>query len=433
MSAYYSQDTQNKGSYYAASSNYEIHCPALREDIDVDVCIVGGGYTGLSSALHLAQSGLSVALLEANRLGWGASGRNGGHVGVGQRRSQSDLEQLYGREIASGLWRAGIDAVELVKALIGRYEIDCDLQKGILHVAHKQRYAPHYEADAKLLHDHYGYNDARYISRSELSEYLGANNFHGGLYEANSVHLQPLSYALGIAKAAQEAGANLYEDSRVRRYEDDTHGVVIYAENGSRVRARKLVLGCNGYLGRLEPRISSYIMPINNFLVATAPLHSETAQSLVRDRLAVQDSRFVINYWRMSEDNRLIFGGGESYRTSLPRDMAQIVKKRIVGIYPQLADTPIDYAWGGTLAITMDRMPHFGRLGHHVYYAHGYSGHGVPTATLAGKLIADAICQFSEQFELFANLPTKKFPGGTFLRWPAMVAGMLYYSTLDKF
>ena len=433
MSTYYSQDTRKHGSYYAASSNVGIQYPALADDLDVDICIVGGGYTGLSCALHLASTGCSVAVLEAHRLGSGASGRNGGHVGIGQRRSQYDLEKLYGREIATNLWRAGIDAVELVKGLINRYEIDCDLQKGILHVAHKQRYVPHYEADIKLLHDQYGYGDAHFLSRSELSEYLGTNNFYGGLHETNSVHLHPLNYALGLAKAAQEAGAWLYENSSVRSYEDNANGVTIYTEHGFCVRAKQLVLGCNGYLGQLEPRISGSIMPINNFLVATAPMSHETAQSIVRDRLAVQDSRFVINYWRISEDNRLIFGGGESYRTSLPKNMDGIVKKRITSIYPQLEDISIDYAWGGTLAITMDRMPHFGRLGQHTYYAQGYSGHGVPTATLAGKLIAEAIGHSSEQFELFAKLPTRKFPGGTLLRWPAMVAGMLYYSTLDKF
>ncbi|WP_461480643.1 NAD(P)/FAD-dependent oxidoreductase [Porticoccus sp.] len=399
----------------------------------MDVCVIGGGYTGLSSALHLAESGCAVALLEANRLAWGASGRNGGHVGTGQRRTQYDLEKLYGRDIAAQLWRAGLDAVELVKSLVQRHQIDCDLQTGILHVAHKARLSAHFQADAKLLQDHYGYTRSRFLTRQEVCEELGSEVFHGGLQEADALHLHPLNYALGIAKAAHRAGARLYEGSRVTRYESDARGVTVYAANGYRVRARQLVLGCNGYLGQLEPRISGNIMPINNFLAATAPLGQEMASSLVRGRQAVQDSRFVINYWRTSDDTRLIFGGGESYRSALPRDIAAIVKKRILGIYPQLAEAAIDYAWGGKLAITLDRMPHFGRLGNRIYFAHGYSGHGIPTATLAGKLIAEAISSRSEQFELFASLPTRAFPGGTLLRWPAMVAGMLYYSTLDRF
>ncbi|WP_461515718.1 NAD(P)/FAD-dependent oxidoreductase [Porticoccus sp.] len=433
MSTHYGQNSHHPSSYYVATSHDGVACPTLNTDIEVDVCVIGAGYTGLSSALHLAESGCSVAVLEANCLAWGASGRNGGHVGTGQRRSQYDLEKLYGRDMATKLWRAGLDAVALVKSLIERYQIDCDLQAGILHVAHKARLTAHYQADAKLLEKHYGYNNARFLAREEVCEELGSDVFHGGLHEADALHLHPLNYALGIARAAHHAGARLYEGSRVSSYESDSCGVTVSTTNGCRVRAKQLVLGCNGYLDQLEPRISGKIMPINNFLVATEPLGQDMANSLVRGRLAVQDSRFVINYWRTSDDTRLIFGGGESYRSSLPSDIDSLVKKRITAIYPQLADAGIDYAWGGKLAITLNRMPQFGRLGSRIYFAHGYSGHGIPTATLAGKLIAEAIGSHSEQFELFAALPARTFPGGTLLRWPAMVAGMLYYSTLDRF
>lgn len=433
MSAHYTENARQPGSYYSASRRYELSCPALLEDMEADVCVIGGGYTGLSCALALAHSGCQVALLEAQQIAWGASGRNGGHVGVGQRRTQEALQGLYGTEVARKLWQCGLDAVDLVKTLITRHQIDCDLQSGILHVAHKRRYTEALAAEAEYLQRHYGYREATAVSEEEVAELLDSRAFYGGMRDSGSMHLHPLNYALGLAKAALEAGVRIFEESSVTGYRRDAEHTLVTTEKGHRVRARNLVLACNGYLGNLEPRISGAIMPINNFMVATEPLGAEVASTLISQRLAVQDSRFVINYWRCSDDHRLIFGGGESYRSTLPRDIAAIVKKRIVAIYPQLADVSVDHAWGGTLAITMDRMPHVGRLDGNIYYAHGYSGHGVPTATLVGKAIADAISSHRDTFELFASLPVHKFPGGTLLRWPAMVAGMLYYSTLDKF
>lgn len=419
--------------YYEASRQYELSCPGLTQDIEVDVCIVGGGYTGLSTALHLSEVGCKVAVLEAHHIGSGASGRNGGHVGIGQRRHQEDLEKLYGAAVSRQLWQAGLDAVTVVRSLIERHHIACDLQQGILHVAHKPRYTEEYRAEAGFLHDRYGYTQARAISREEVSALLGTTVFYGGLHDSASMHLHPLNYALGLAKASQMAGAQLFEHSPVSSYRSQGKEITVHTINGCTVQAKQLVLACNGYLGNLEPRISGKIMPINNFLVATAPLGQELADSLIRHRLAVQDSRFVINYWRCSEDSRLVFGGGESYRSALPNNIASIVRKRVLEIYPQLDGVSIDYAWGGKLAITLQRMPHVGRLQHNIHFAHGYSGHGVPTATFLGKAIAEAICKDSEPFELFARLPTRTFPGGTLLRWPGMVAGMLYYSLMDRF
>ncbi|MDP1521300.1 FAD-binding oxidoreductase [Porticoccus litoralis] len=419
--------------YYEASRRYDLSCPVLGEDISVDVCIIGGGYTGLSTALHLSEAGCKVAVLDSHHIASGASGRNGGHVGTGQRRHQEDLEKLYGTAIAAKLWQAGLDAVALVKTLIEQHHINCDLQKGILHVAHKPRYTADFRAEVDFLQQRYGYTQARAISRDEVSELLGTSVFYGGLHDTASMHLHPLNYALGLAQASKTAGAQLFEYSPVASYRSQGQDITVSTTNGSTVRAKHLVLACNGYLGNLEPRISGKIMPINNFLVATAPLGEGLANSLIRNRLAVQDSRFVINYWRCSEDGRLVFGGGESYRSSLPSNIAGIVRKRVLAIYPQLEDVPIDYAWGGKLAITLQRMPHVGRLQQNIHYAHGYSGHGVPTATFLGKAIAEAICSNSEQFELFAGLPARTFPGGTLLRWPGMVAGMLYYSLMDRF
>ena len=254
--------------------------------------------------------------------------------------------------------------------------------------------------------------------------------YYGAQWDKASLHLHPLKYAQGLAKAATEAGVTICEQSKVMSY---TQGgsIVVRTAEGS-VTASEMVLACNGYIEKLEPRINGYIMPINNFVLATEPLSDELAQSVSAQDTAMQDTRFVINYWKLSADNRLIFGGGENYRRGFPSDIKGFVRKYMLQIYPQLENSKIDYGWGGTLAITLNRMPHFGRIGDNIWHLQGYSGHGVPTATLAGKLIAEAISGKLERFDLISNLPTRKFPGGTLLRWPGMVAGMLYFALRDR-
>jgi gamma-glutamylputrescine oxidase len=243
-------------------------------------------------------------------------------------------------------------------------------------------------------------------------------------------HLHPLNYALGLARAALALGATIHEGSRVLSYDEGSR--VLVRTNRGEVRARYLVVACNGYLEKLEPRAAGRIMPINNYMLATEPLAEELARRLIRDDTSMSDSRFVINYWKLSADNRLLFGGGESYSRRFPADIKGFVRKYMLRIYPELADTRIDYGWGGTLAITLKRMPDFGRLSANTFYAHGYSGHGVPTATLAGKLLAEVISGTAERFDVMAGVPASQFPGGTMLRWPGLVAGMLFYSLRDR-
>jgi len=394
------------------------------------VCIIGGGYTGLSSALHLAEKGYDVVLLEANRVGWGASGRNGGHVGTGQRKGQDELEDALGQDRARQLWALGLEAVRCVRELAARYDMDCDLEEGILHVASKLRDVPDLIGYAEKLRTDYHFDALTVLDRDAVAEQLGTRKFYAGYIDHAAAHLHPLNYALGLAQACLGKGVRIYEASRVERY---------LAGNPSRIRtasgevhASYVVFACNGYLGKLEPRLARKIMPINNFVLATEPLGEEGARALIRDRLAVEDSLFVINYWKLSRDNRLLFGGGENYWSHFPKDLKGFVRKYLLKIYPQLADTTIDYAWGGTLAVTVNRMPHFGRLDGNAFYAQGYSGHGVPIATLAGKLVSEVISGTAERFDVMAALPTPTFPGGTLLRWPGLVLGMLYYSLRDR-
>ena len=424
------QNEAHINSWYAASANQQLSYPPLRGDVRADVCIIGGGYTGLSSAIHLRKAGYNVVLLEANRVGWGASGRNGGHVGTGQRAEQDQLEKWVGLDQAKALWQLGLEAVDTVCALIDEYNIDCELKSGNLHVAAKAGDAKGLQVEVEHLSGVYGYDQIRYVDSAELAELTSGQGFHGGTVDSGCKHLHPLNDALGLAAAANSLGATLHEGSRVLGYREGDK-VEVKTDQGT-VTANFLVLACNGYLEKLEPRTAGRIMPINNYMLATEPLPEALARQLIRDDTSMSDSLFVINYWKLSADNRLLFGGGETYSRRFPGDIPGFVRKYMLKIYPELADTRIDYGWGGTLAITMNRMPDFGRLSNQVFYAHGYSGHGVPIATLAGKLLAEAIGGTAERFDVMASVPSRQFPGGTLLRWPGLVAGMLFYAVRDR-
>ena len=417
-------------SYYDATANTRAPHPSLQSHERADICIIGAGYTGLSSALHLAQRGYKVIVLEAEMVAFGASGRNGGHVGIGQRADQADLEDKLGHDAASVLWDMGLEAVDTVKALISDHDIKCDLKHGDMHLAHKARLCDGLKKEVEFLADRYNFTDMEYIPQERLSEFVGCDGFYAGIWDKASCHLHPLNYALGLADAAVKAGVTIYEHSRVLSY----GGAPLVIKTGEgQVTATEIILACNGYIEKLEPKINGYIMPINNFVLATEPLSDELANAIIPKDTSMADSRFVINYWKLSADNRLVFGGGENYRRGFPKDIKNFVRKYMLQIYPQLGSTKIDYGWGGTLAITMNRLPHFGRVGDNIWHMQGYSGHGVPTATFAGKLVAEAISGKLERFDVMAQLPTHKFPGGTLLRWPGMVSAMLYYSLRDRF
>ena len=417
-------------SWYAATARLLPPFPSLAGDVEADVCVVGGGYAGLSAALHLAEAGLSVALVEAQRVGWGASGRNGGQVGSGQRREQDWLEAAFGRTRAHALWDMAEEAKALVRGLVARHGIACDLRDGILHAAHKARFVPAYHAEAGKLARDYGYDAIEPLDRAGLAAVLDSPGYHGGAYDRGGAHLHPLDYALGLARAAAAAGARLFERSRVEAVETGTRPE---ARTGAgRVRARFLLLACNGYVGGLVPAVAARVMPINNFIVATEPLGAQRACALIRNGAAVADSRFVVNYFRLSCDHRLLFGGGESYGWRFPADIAGLVRPRMEGIFPQLRGVRIDHAWGGTLAITVNRMPAFQRLAPTVLAAGGYSGHGVALATLAGKLMAEAVAGTAGRFDMLAALPQPAFPGGARLRWPLLVLAMSWYGLRDR-
>ncbi|WP_428642365.1 NAD(P)/FAD-dependent oxidoreductase [Roseibium sp.] len=424
---------QHAPSYYAATANRQTSHPVLEGAHGCSVCVVGGGYTGLSAALHLAERGLDVILLEANRLGWGASGRNGGQVGSGQRVDQTVLEERHGKAHARLLWELAEDSKALVKDLIARHDIACDYRPGILHADHRKSFVEDSRDHVEHLRLVYGYEDIRFVGGEEIGELVGSPRYHGGSLDMGAGHLHPLNFALGLGQAAEAAGARLFEETRVTAIEGKGgKRITVRTEHGE-VRADHLILACNGYLGRLDRETSAHVMPINNFIVATEPFSEDQAQKLIRDNVAVADSKFVINYFRLSADRRLLFGGGENYGYRFPEDIRSFVRGPMLEIFPQLEDVGIDYGWGGTLAITPKRMPYFARLAPNMLTASGYSGHGVAMATLGGQILAEAVTGTAGRFDAFERLKIPTFPGGDRLRFPLLVLAMTWFSLRDRF
>ncbi len=416
-------------SWYAATVALPEPLPELRGEVGADVCVVGGGYTGLSAALHLAERGLDVVLLEAQRLGFGASGRNGGQLGSGQRMDQHYVERLVGAEDARRLWDLAEESKALVKGLIERHGIECDLRPGVAHLALREREVTEEHAYADFLAERYGYEHLEKLDRDAARALCPSPRYVGGTLDMDAAHLQPLAYALGLGRAAQAAGVRIFERSEVHRVEK---GARVLVQTGKgRVRADHAILAGNGYMGHLDRKVAARVMPINNFIVATEPLGAEAARVLTRD-VAVADTKFVVNYFRLSHDGRLLFGGGESYGYRFPKDIAALVRKPMTEIFPHLRDVRIDYAWGGTLAITMRRLPCLARLAPNILSASGYSGHGVGIATLSGRLMAEAVAGQSEGFDTMARIPTPPFPGGAAMRWPLLVLAMSWFSLRDR-
>ena len=418
-------------SYYRATANPAPEHAALAGDIDCDVCVVGAGYTGLSAALHCAERGLDVVLVEAHRVGWGASGRNGGQLGSGQRRDQVELERSLGRQTARRLWDLAEEAKRLVHRLIDTHEIACGYRPGIMHLDHRRRFVAHTRTYVQRLRDDYGYDRVRFLDRDEVRSLVASPAYFGGALDTGAGHLHPLNYALGLGGAAAKAGVRIFERTPVRQIEAG-NTLTIRSDRGA-VRAATALLACNGYIGGLDRTVSAHVMPINNFIVATQALDPDLGRSLIGNGAAVADSRNVVNYFRLSDDNRLLFGGGETYGYRFPDDIGALVRKPMLRVYPQLEDVAIDYGWGGTLGITMTRMPHLVRLAPNLLSASGYSGHGVAAATLCGKLMAEAVAGAPARFDLMASLPNPRFPGGSAIRTPLLVLAMLYYAMKDRF
>ena len=417
-------------SWYAATAVVMPDLPALQGEVRADVCVVGAGYTGLSAALHLAKAGLRVVVLEAQRVGFGASGRNGGQVGSGQRLHQDELERAAGHDAAHALWDMAEEAKALVADLIEAHAMEgVDPRPGVVTACYGKGEVEATHAYAEKLARDYGYDQWEALDWEGMRDLIGSRAFQGGGIDWGAGHIHPLNFSLGLAKAAMIAGVVIHEASEATRIDHGGKPVVQTAQG--RVVCDHVILACNGYLSGLAPEVEARVMPINNFIIATEPL-GDRAADMLSQPVAVADTKFVVNYWRLSGDGRLLFGGGETYGYRFPKDIAGLVRKPMLAIYPQLKGVRIDHAWGGTLAITMTRMPCFRRVAGNVMAASACSGHGVALSTLAGKLMAQAVQGQAEGFDLMASLPQPRFPGGVAGRWPLLVLAMTWYGLRDR-
>ena len=414
--------------YYRATANPFAAQRALEGDGRADLIVVGGGFTGMAAALAAAERGRKVVLLEANTVGHGASGRNGGQLIPGLRWSAGDLVETFGLERARAIHAVAMMAVDRVAARIARHGIACDYKPGHLEAAWKPA---HYDAMAReteLLARDFGRAELKMVAPADMAQHIASPLYHGGLFDPRGGHFHPLNYLLGLATAALAAGVTIHEQNAVTELRQH-EGVTAVTANGS-VTAPQAIVATDAWTGELVPGARDLTVPILNYNIATAPL-GDLADRLLPSDAAVADSRFVLNYFRLSADKRMIFGGGERYRQAPPPSIADFVRPDMAEVFPELAAVPIDHGWGGTVSVTMNRLPHLARQGA-IYYAHGYSGHGALLTTLAGELLAEAIDGDSAAFDTLAALPHRRFPGGRFFAKPLATLGLLYYALKDR-
>ena len=418
-------------SYYAASSplGARPQRESLRGEAHADVCVIGGGIAGCSAALHLAARGYKVVLLEARFVGYGASGRSGGQTIFGLAASQKSLVAQIGAADARRLFDMSIEALDVTQALIHEHSIDCDYRPNHVHVATKPRHLQELRDWNRELHDEYGYQSVRLLDRAELQAHVRSERYLGGLIDSRSGHLHPLNYTQGLARAAEAAGARIFENTQALSYADGAEVRVRSAQGA--VRCRQLVLCGNAYLGPFAPALASRILGVGTYIIATQPLDPERARALLPSNAAIADINWILDYFRLSADHRILFGGRVSYSAFEPARLAESMRRRMVRVFPQIADVNVEYTWGGYLDITLSRAPDFGRLARNVFYLQGFSGHGMSLTGLAGKLVAEAVAGTAERFDVFARLPHRDFPGGRWLRRPSLVLAMLYYRIRD--
>jgi gamma-glutamylputrescine oxidase len=417
-------------SYYAATAHLAPDLPALEGEVRADAVIVGAGYTGISAALELARRGYDVVVLEAHRVGWGASGRNGGQICTGFSPSLAKIEKSVGLDDARKLFAVAEEGKALIAERVARHGIDCDLKWGYLHAAPKARHVEELKEEQEVAERRFGYEGRlRLVDRDEVRRMVASPVYVGGLYDAGAGHLHPLNYCLGLATAAREAGARIFENSEVVRLETGRPALAVTAKG--RVTADFAILAGNAYLGGLVPQIQSKVMPVGTYIGATARLGENRATSLIPDDVAVADTNFVLNYFRRSSDHRMLFGGRVSYSTIMPPHLPRAMRTKMLKVFPQLSDVEFEYTWGGFVAITVERTPDVGRIAPNIYYAQGYSGTGVALSGIVGQIIAEAIAGQAERVDLFAKLPHTTFPGGAALRTPLLAAAMLWYRMRD--
>ncbi|NRR29185.1 FAD-binding oxidoreductase [Oxalobacteraceae bacterium] len=420
-----------ENSYYEASVRRPAPLPALAGRMTADVCVIGAGLAGLSAALELRARGLSVVVLEAQTAGWGASGRNGGQAIVGYASDES-IEAQFGLDDARTAWQVTVDALDLLRERIATHEIDCDFVSGYLSLAVNAKKAAELVKSTAELERRYGYA-MQTVAPDQVGEWIASERFHSGVFDPRSGHLHPLKYCLGLARAAREAGAQIFEHSPVVQVERGVRPVVRTSQG--EVACDFVVMAGNVYLNEygkaVAPEIGARIMPVGTYIIATEPMEAGRAEALIRQRAAVCDTNFVLDYFRPTADHRMLFGGRVSYSGATPMNLAGSMRQRMLAVFPQLSDLAVPHAWGGFVDITMNRGPDFGRVDSNIYYLQGFSGHGLALTGMAGQLAAEAIAGQAGRFDLLARLRHHAFPGGPAMRTPALVLGMLYHRIRD--
>ncbi|TWB50384.1 gamma-glutamylputrescine oxidase [Rhizobium sp. ERR 922] len=417
-------------SFYQATVGPRPIYPKLDGSRRADVAIVGGGYTGLQAAYNLAKGGVDVVLIDANRFGDGASGRNGGQLGTGQRWWPEELEEKIGYERSKALFDLAEDAKRHLLDFASEHGIDIDFLPGQMNVTHKRSYKRDYMDSAEIAATRYGYPHMTFMDEAETQERLGSKFYLYGVRDTGTGHIHPLKLLIGLARVAAEAGASLFEMTKAKRFRQ-ADGKTIIETDGGEITADRVLIACNGYIGNLEPVTASHVMPIRSFIGATEPL--DRFPQVLPGNEAVADSRFVVRYFRKSKDGRLLFGGREAYTSDNPRDITQHIRRQITEIYPALGDIRIDYAWGGSVGITMPRQPFVREVMPGVTSIGGYSGHGVMLSNYCGKLYAKTVLGNADELRLFRELNIPPFPGGARMRAPLLFLALSWFALRDRF
>lgn len=416
-------------SYYAASANDKVCRDALQQHIQADVCVIGAGYTGLSSALHLAEQGFRVVVLEGSRIGFGASGRNGGQIVHSYSRDMDFIEKHYGKDTGTAMGKMAFEGGKIIRRLVSEYNIQCDLKDGGIFAACNKKQMRELE-EKKALWEAHGHQDLELLSADSIQQYIGTGRYEGGLLDHSGGHFHPLNLALGEAAALESRGGQIFEDSAVTRVEEGTKARV-HTAKGS-VTADFVVVAGNAYLGGLIPKLEQKAMPCGTQVITTEPLSEAQQKALLPQGQCVEDCNYLLDYFRLSGDGRLIYGGGVTYGAREPGKIESLIVPKMLKTFPELQGVKVDYAWTGNFLLTLMRLPQFGRIGNNIYYAQGYSGHGVTSSHLAGKVLCDAIQGQAERFDVFAGLPQYPFPGGRTFRIPYTAMGAWYYNLRDK-
>ena len=427
----YEQHDNEEGSFYKNTIKPFNSTDFLENNIEVDICIVGGGLTGISSALYLAKKGYSVVICEARLIGWGASGRNGGQLGNGMRKDQLTIEKKLGFEDANELWKLGLESVQTALDLIKKYNIDCNIQKGVMSAGCFKNDIENFEFEKNYLEKKYHYSKLELIDQKSIKNEINSDMYFSGLINKGSYHINPLKFLVSLANQLKSFNVKIFENTPITKIENKKDHIVVYS-NTKQIKSHKVVVGCNGYLDKLLGGIRNKFMPINNYVLTTEPLGEERARNIIKNNYAICDTRFILDYYRFTEDWRLLFGAGETYTANFTHKSKEFVRNRMIKVFPMLTNTRIDFSWGGTLAITTNRLPHFGELyNNKLIFAHGYSGHGLALSILAGKLISEKISGVSERFDLFSKVKHQFIPGGDLLRRPIYSSAILYYKFRD--